>query len=260
MFKVLTTLLVWLALTVTSLAQSAPSSLTLSGNTAGLAPTPTTGNEGNFFLDYSSGKLFQKNSGTWALAGTLPSSNSPTAGAGITTGLSCSGGTSTTICLGDANLTYSTGSLSLGLAGSVVGQLALSNATSGSITLAPPTGALGTVTATLPANTGTIAELNLAQSWTGLQTFNSAISSSIIRATSLNNVNNTNTVFTLTNSVAQATTAGLIMTAAAPTVSAAQIGIGGTTAAAANCNVTSPTPVACVVINVAGTIHYIPYY
>lgn len=49
-------------------------------------------------------------------------------------------------------------------------------------------------------------------------------------------------------------------TAAAPTVSAGQIGYGGTTAAAANCNVTSPTPTGCVVVNIAGTTRYIPYY
>lgn len=87
-----------------------------------------------------------------------------TQGAGITIG----GGA---ISLGDADLTYSSGIMTLGAAGSVVGELALDNATSGSITLAPTTGALGTVTATLPANSGTIAELNLAQTWTAGQTF-----------------------------------------------------------------------------------------
>ncbi len=51
-----------------------------------------------------------------------------------------------------------------------------------------------------------------------------------------------------------------ILTAAAPTVAAAQVGIGSTTAAAANCNVAVPTPTACLVINVAGTTRYVPYY
>jgi len=46
------------------------------------------------------------------------------------------------------------------------------NATSGALTLQPVTGALGTVTASLPANTGTIAELNLAQTWTAQQIIN----------------------------------------------------------------------------------------
>ena len=46
------------------------------------------------------------------------------------------------------------------------------NATSGALTLQPVTGALGAVTASLPANTGTIAELNLAQTWSAIQTVN----------------------------------------------------------------------------------------
>jgi hypothetical protein len=49
--------------------------------------------------------------------------------------------------------------------------LSLGNATSGTVTIEPTTGALGTVTASLPANTGTIAELNLAQTWSGNQKF-----------------------------------------------------------------------------------------
>lgn len=44
----------------------------------------------------------------------------------------------------------------LGLAGTTVGTIGFQNATSGTITLSPPTGALGTVTLTLPATTGNI--------------------------------------------------------------------------------------------------------
>ena len=51
----------------------------------------------------------------------------------------------------------------LGVPGTTLGSLAFANATSGTITLAPATGPLGTVTATLPANAGTIAETNLAR-------------------------------------------------------------------------------------------------
>jgi len=47
--------------------------------------------------------------------------------------------------------------IQLGVAGVSVGSVQLSNVTSGSITLAPTTGALGTVTATFPATTGTVA-------------------------------------------------------------------------------------------------------
>ena len=70
----------------------------------------------------------------------------------------------------DANATLSAGALSLGASGTA-GSVAFGNATSGTVTLQPVTGALGSVTASLPANTGTIAELNLAQSWSAVQTF-----------------------------------------------------------------------------------------
>lgn len=58
----------------------------------------------------------------------------------------------------------------LGASGTV-GTIAFGNATSGTVTLGTVTGALGSVTASLPANTGTLAELNLAQTWTAVQTF-----------------------------------------------------------------------------------------
>jgi hypothetical protein len=48
------------------------------------------------------------------------------------------------------------GTLSLGVAGTTVGSLALNNATSGSISISPIAGALGTVTITAPALTGTM--------------------------------------------------------------------------------------------------------
>jgi hypothetical protein len=48
-------------------------------------------------------------------------------------------------------------------------------------------------------------------------------------------------------------------TSAAPTVSTSQIGYGGTTAASSSCGSLSGAA-GCVVINVAGTAHYIPYY
>jgi len=72
-------------------------------------------------------------------------------------------GTSATIARTDAANTFtgtqtleSTTSLLLGTAGSAVGNIGFRNATSGTITLAPATGALGTVTQTLQAVAGTI--------------------------------------------------------------------------------------------------------
>jgi hypothetical protein len=60
----------------------------------------------------------------------------------------------------------------LGASGTV-GTVALGNTTSGTVTLGTVAGALGSVTASLPANTGTIAETNLAQTFSALQTFGS---------------------------------------------------------------------------------------
>lgn len=57
-------------------------------------------------------------------------------------------------------------SLLLGTAGSAVGSVGFRNATSGTITLAPTTGALGTVTLTLPAITDTLVTLTATQTLT----------------------------------------------------------------------------------------------
>jgi hypothetical protein len=54
------------------------------------------------------------------------------------------------------------------------------------------------------------------------------------------------------------TSSGLVATAAAPTVSSNQIGYGSTVAAASNCGGGSVT--GCIVVNVAGTARYVPYY
>jgi hypothetical protein len=72
-------------------------------------------------------------------------------------------------CTPDANASVNAGALTLGASGTV-GTVSLGNATTGTVTLGTVTGALGTVTASLPANAGVIAELNLAQSWTATQT------------------------------------------------------------------------------------------
>jgi hypothetical protein len=53
--------------------------------------------------------------------------------------------------------------------------------------------------------------------------------------------------------------AGQIETAAAPTVAAAQVGFGSTVAATGNCGTLSGDA-GCLVINVAGTTRYVPYY
>lgn len=76
-------------------------------------------------------------------------------------------------CVPDSAALLTAGALALGSSG-VAGSLVMGNATSGTLVLAPTTGALGTVTASFPANTGLVGELNLAQTWTAVQTVTSA--------------------------------------------------------------------------------------
>jgi hypothetical protein len=76
----------------------------------------------------------------------------------IASGVSSPGGVNTDVQFnnltafgGNSSFTYNgTGGVTVGTSGSVMGTLAFNNPTSGSITLSPPTGALGTVTDTLP--------------------------------------------------------------------------------------------------------------
>ncbi len=63
--------------------------------------------------------------------------------------------------------TDGTSKITLGVAGSSVGSIGFNNATSGTITLSPVTGALGTVTLSLPAVTATLAPSADVQVFTG---------------------------------------------------------------------------------------------
>ena len=74
-------------------------------------------------------------------------------------------------CTTDTNTSLVNGGLTLGASGTV-GSLTMGNATSGTVKIQPVTGPLGSVTASLPANTGIIAELNYAQTWSAAQSFN----------------------------------------------------------------------------------------
>jgi len=78
--------------------------------------------------------------------------------------------------------TIYTPALALGAAGTA-GTAIFGNATSGTVTLATVTGALGSVTASLPANTGTVAETNLAQTFSATQTFGSVVGGIITDST-----------------------------------------------------------------------------
>jgi len=169
--------------TVTSVGLSAPSVFSVSGS-------PVTG-IGTLALSFATGQtqnegLFTPNGAPGALslramvAADLPASitsntsgNAATATALAATPTQCSGAVATGVASsGNANCTPTP---TLGASGTL-GSLTMGNATSGTVTLAPVAGALGTVTASLPANTGTVAETNLAQTFSALQTFGTNIS------------------------------------------------------------------------------------
>ncbi len=163
----------WTATPTLGISGTTQGTLTLDSATAGGAykiaapanastPTltlPTTTNvlAGQFAGD---GTVLSSTLATASAAGTLTASLA-NAGAGTVLGNSSSS---------PATPSY-TSTPTLGKSG-VLGSLTMGNATSGTVTLQPVTGALGTVTASLPANTGTIAETNYAQTWSATQTFN----------------------------------------------------------------------------------------
>jgi hypothetical protein len=110
--------------------------------------------------------------------------------AGTATGITIGGTTATGITLGkSAFAPNAPGGITLGTAGSAVGSATFLNATSGSVVLSPPTGALGTKTLTLPDVTDTFAVLATAQTFSATETFADAGTwgSAGISGTTINN-------------------------------------------------------------------------
>jgi len=166
----------WVANTagaVTSVAQS------FTGGIVSVSGSPVT-TSGTLALTVAgtSGGIPYFSSGTaWASSGAMGAGAlvvgggagaTPTALAAVASGrVLTSAGTLTTPA-------YSS-TITLGASGTL-GTITLGNATSGTILITPPTGALGTVTLTLPITSTTLAGLSVAQTFTAAQTFSQAVS------------------------------------------------------------------------------------
>lgn len=87
--------------------------------------------------------------------------------------------------------TDGTSQIQLGVAGTSVGSVLLRNATSGSITIQPPTGALGTVTLTAPAATDTLAALAATQTLTNKTLTSPTVTGGSLQVAALPGANNT---------------------------------------------------------------------
>lgn len=114
--------------------------------------------------------------GTITSTGTIACATCVTSAASLTGNQLVLGANSQGIKVLPGFTTDGAGTITLGVSGTTAGGLQLVNNTSGGITLiTPSTGALGSSLATFPINTGTIAEINLAQTWSALQTFSAGI-------------------------------------------------------------------------------------
>jgi len=111
--------------------------------------------------------------GTITTTGTIACATCVTSAASLTsTGVVLGAGSQGAATATD--ITFASGILSLGTNTSELGGVKMFGGTSGNLTIQPSAAAGTNLVATFPANTGTVAELNLAQTWTAAQTHTSA--------------------------------------------------------------------------------------
>ena len=158
--------------TVTSVAQSFTGGIVSVGG----SPVTTSGTLALTVAGTSGGIPYFSSGTTWATSGVLGAGAlvvgggagaTPTALAAVASGqVLTSAGTTTTPA-------YSS-TITLGASGTL-GTITLGNATSGTILITPPTGALGTLTITLPSTSTTLAGLAVTQTFSANQTFSGTI-------------------------------------------------------------------------------------
>jgi hypothetical protein len=157
---------------VTSVAQSFTGGIvSVSGS-----PITTSGTLALTVAGTSGGLVYFSSTSAWASSAVMGAGAlvvgggagaTPTALAAVASGrVLTSAGTSTTPA-------YSS-TITLGASGTL-GTITLGNATSGTILITPPTGALGTPTLTLPITSTTLAGLSVAQTFNAAQTFSSTV-------------------------------------------------------------------------------------